>query len=168
LPFPSQCAALALVRWREAAAQRADRPRRWLLADETLLAIAAALPRDGETLVALSGSKFVARNAPAVLAALESRNDSTLQAEVRANAAPPLPDKALVKSLQERVRQHAAVLGIEPEILATKRDLVRVALNDPPAHLRTGWRARELAAVLGGAARSHEPVRPADPTTAPL
>jgi ribonuclease D len=148
LAFASQCAALALVRWRETAAQRSDRPRRWLLADEVLLAIAAALPRDADALAALADSKYIARSAPAVLAALASRNDAELQAEVRANAAQPMPDKALVKSLQERVRQHAAALGIEPEILATKRDLTGVALNDPPAHLRTGWRATELAHVL--------------------
>ena len=67
----------------------------------------------------------------------------------------PMPDKTLVKSLQERVRQHAAVLGIEPEILATKRDLVGVALGDPPLHLRTGWRAKELAPILE---RVHQPV----------
>ena len=146
LSFASQCAALALVRWRETAAQRSDRPRRWLLADEALLAIAAALPRDADALAAIADSKFIARSAPAMLAAIASRNDAEVQAEVRANAAQPMPDKALVKSLQERVRQRAAVLGIEPEILATKRDLVGVALNDPPLHLRTGWRAKELAA----------------------
>jgi ribonuclease D len=159
LPFASQCAALALVRWRESAAQRSNRPRRWLLADEALLAIAAALPADAEALAALADSKFIARNAPAVLAAAASRNDAEVQAEVRANAAQPLPDKALVKALQERVRQHAAVLGLEPEILATKRDLIGVALNDPPEHLRTGWRAKELAPILerGGAAAQSLP-----------
>ena len=78
-------------------------------------------------------SKFIARSAPAILAAIASRDDAELQAEVRANAAQPMPDKLLVKSLQDRVRQHAAALGIEPEILATKRDLVGVALGDPPA-----------------------------------
>ena len=146
LSFASQCAALALVRWRETAAQRSDRPRRWLLADEVLLAIAAALPRDADALGALADSKFIARNAPAMLAAIASRNDAELQAEVRANAAQAVPDKALVKSLQERVRQHAAELGIEPEILATKRDLVGVALGDPP---RTSHRlARPRAGVL--------------------
>ena len=148
LPFAAQCAALALVRWREAAAQRSNRPRRWLLADDALLAIAASSPRDAAALAAIADSKFVARSAAAVLAAIAARNDADVQAEVRANAAPPLPDKALVKSLQERVRQHAAVLGIEPEILATKRDLVGVALGDPPAHLRSGWRASELAPIL--------------------
>ena len=157
LPFASQCAALALVRWRETAAQRSDRPRRWLLADDALLAIAAALPRDAAALAALVDSRFIARSAPALLAALATRNDADLQAEVRANAAQPLPDKTLVKSLQERVRQHAAQLGIEPEILATKRDLVAVALNDLPLHLRTGWRSRELAPILSSAAPRAEP-----------
>jgi ribonuclease D len=152
LPFASQCAALALVRWREAAAQRSDRPRRWLLADDALLAIAAALPRDANALASVVESKFITRSAPAILAAIESRNDAELQAEVRANAMQAVPDKTLVKSLQERVRQHAATLGIEPEILATKRDLIGVALNDPPMHLRTGWRAQQLAPILNGVA----------------
>ena len=132
LPFASQCAALALVRWREAAAQRSDRPRRWLLADEVLIEIAAALPRDADALDAVAQSKFIARSAPAVLAVLAACTAPELQAEVRANAAGVAPDKATVKSLQERVRQRAAVLGVEPEILATRRDLVGVALGNPP------------------------------------
>jgi ribonuclease D len=148
LPFASQCAALTLVRWREAAAQRSDRPRRWLLADEDLVAIAAALPSDADALAALGKSRFITRSAPAVLAAIASRTDPAVEAEVRANAAQAAPDKAAVKALQERVRQRAAVLGIEPEILATKRDLVGVALGEPPAHLRSGWRANELAPLL--------------------
>ena len=152
LSFASQCAALALVRWRETAAQRSDRPRRWLLADDVLLAIAAALPSDADALGRFAQGKFMARNAGAVLAAIGSRDDAALQAEVRANAAGPAPDKHAVKALQEQARQRAAVLGIEPEILATRRDLVGVALGNPPPHLRAGWRARELAAVLAGAA----------------
>jgi ribonuclease D len=152
LSFASQCAALALVRWREVAAQASDRPRRWLLADEVLIAIAAALPSDAAALGALAPSKFMVRSAPALLAALASRADAEVQAEVRANAAQVQPDKATVKALQERVRQRATALGIEPEILATRRDLVAVALGSPPSHLRSGWRARELATVLESAA----------------
>ncbi len=165
LPFASQCAALALVRWRETAAQRSDRPRRWLLADDALLAIAAALPRDAETLASLADSKFLARSAPAILAAIALREDADLQAEVRANAAQPMPDKLLVKSLQERVRQHAATLEIEPEILATKRDLIGVALNDAPLHLRTGWRSKELAPILEPTGSTAEPRTQAVPAS---
>jgi ribonuclease D len=140
------------VRWREAAAQTSDRPRRWLLADEVLIAIAAELPSDATALGELAPSKFMVRSAPVLLAALASRTDAEVQAEVRANAAHVQPDKATVKALQERVRQHAATLGVEPEILATRRDLVAVALGHPPDHLRTGWRSKELASLLGGTA----------------
>ena len=106
LPFASQCAALALVRWRETAAQRSDRPRRWLLADEALLAIAATLPRDAEALAALAESKFIARSAPAISAAMSSRNDAELQAEVRANAMQAVPDKA-TRQVSARARAPA-------------------------------------------------------------
>jgi ribonuclease D len=155
LPFAGQCAALALVRWREAAAQRSDRPRRWLLTDELLLDVAAAMPRDIAALGTLVPEKFAARNAATVLAAVATHAQPDLQAEVRANASQAAPDKNVVKALQERVRQQAAKLGIEPEILATRRDLVAVAGGRPPAHLTQGWRAAELAAVL-------------EPTTAPV
>jgi ribonuclease D len=148
LPFAGQCAALALVRWREAAAQRSDRPRRWLLTDELLLGIAAAMPRDAAALGALVPEKFAARNGAAVLAAVAAHADPALQAEVRANASQGAPDKNAVKALQERVRQHAARLGIEPEILATRRDLAAVAAGRPPPHLLAGWRAAELAPLL--------------------
>jgi ribonuclease D len=148
LSLPSQCAALALVRWREGAAQRSDRPRRWLLADEVLLAIAAAMPADMDALGALVPEKFAARNGKAVLAAVAAHGEPELVAEVHASAAQAVPDKNLVKALQEKVRQIAGTLGIEPEILATRRDLAAVAVGKPPAHLVNGWRAAQLAAVF--------------------
>jgi ribonuclease D len=143
----AKCAALALVRWRETAAQRADRPRRWLLADDVLFAIAAALPSTTDELMKLASPKFVARNGEAVLAAVAARTDPDLQAEV-ANAAGAPPDRNVVRALQEQVRQRAAALGIEPEILAPRRDLVALAAGNPPAHLTQGWRATELGGIL--------------------
>jgi ribonuclease D len=106
------------------------------------------MPRDAAALSALVPDKFVARNGAAVLAAVAAHAEPGLQAEVRANASQAAPDKNVVKALQERVRQHAAKLGIEPEILATRRDLVAAAAGRPPAHLTQGWRAAELAALL--------------------
>ncbi len=133
----------------EAAAQKSDRPRRWLLADEPLLALAAALPSDAGTLLKIAQSKFIARSAPAMLAAIASSRTDEDCRRIRAPTPPkPCPTKRSSKSLQERVRDQASKLGVEPEILATKRDLVGVALGSPPPHLRSGWRARELACIL--------------------
>jgi ribonuclease D len=148
LPFAAQCAALELVRWRERAAQRSDRPRRWLLEDDKLLALAAALPATPDEIGALMPPKFVARNAEDIVAAVARRDDAEVQAIVRASVAQQAPDKTKVRALQEDARKRAASLGLEPEILATKRDLVALAAGNPPAHLRAGWRA----AVLGSAA----------------
>jgi ribonuclease D len=97
---------------------------------------------------ALVPEKFAARNGDAVLAAIASHADPELVATVRASAGQAVPDKNLVKSLQEKVRQIAGPLGIEPEILATRRDLTAVAAGRAPAHLVKGWRAAELSAVF--------------------
>jgi ribonuclease D len=153
LPFAAQCAALELVRWRERAAQRADRPRRWLLEDDKLLALAVAQPATPDAIGDLMPPKFVARNAEEIVAAVARRDDAEVQAIVRASVAQQAPDKTKVKALQEDARKRAAALGLEPEILATKRDLVALAAGNPPAHLRDGWRAAALGLVsIPGAA----------------
>ena len=144
LSFAAQCAALELVRWRERAAQRADRPRRWLLEDDKLLALAAALPATPGAIDPLMPPKFVARNGEDIVAAVARRDEADVQAIVRASVAQQAPDKTKVKALQEDARKRAAELGLEPEILATKRDLVALAAGRPPAHLRDGWRAVAL------------------------
>lgn len=140
-------AALALVEWREQAAQRSNRPRRWILADDQLLALAHALPASAADLTAIVPPKFVARFGTAVLAAVAGRHTERLRAIVDRHNARAAPDKQIVRELQELVRRRAAELSIEPEILATRRDLAALAAGDAPRSLRTGWRAAELAAA---------------------
>jgi ribonuclease D len=146
LSFPAACAALKLVRWRELAAQRSDRPRRWLLDDETLLALAAASPSSSDELARLVAPKFAARNGVEIIAAVARRDDADVQAIVRANTGQQA-DRKTLKALQEEVRRRAAALGIEPEILATRRELAALATGNPPAHLTAGWRAAVLAGI---------------------
>lgn len=146
LSFPAAGAALELVRWREIAAQRSDRPRRWLLEDEQLLALAAALPQSTDDLRDLVSPKFLARNGADIVAAVARRDDPEVQAIVSAHSGPPA-DRKVLKSLQEEVRRRAGVLGIEPEILATRRELAALATGHAPAHLREGWRAGPLAGL---------------------
>jgi ribonuclease D len=88
--------------------------------------------------------KFAARNGAEIVAAVARSADPEVQALVQANAAQQAPDRSKVKALQEDARKRAAALGIEPEILATRRDLAALASGRPPAHLRDGWRAAAL------------------------
>jgi ribonuclease D len=97
--------------------------------------------------------RFASRHGQELLDALAARTDPQIEAVVRANAAQQAPDKKQLKTLQERVRSRAAELGIEPEILATRRDLAGLATGRLPPHLQNGWRAAALAGLAeeGGA-----------------
>jgi ribonuclease D len=141
-----QAAALALVEWREEAARRANRPRRWILADDLLLAIAQTLPATADELTPLVPPKLAARFGNALLSAVAARHDPRLRAIVAAQNARASPDKQKLRELQDLARRRAAELAIEPEILASRRELAALASGDPPPNLRIGWRAAQLRA----------------------
>jgi hypothetical protein len=62
------------------------------------------------------------------------------------------------------VRQRAAALGIEPEILATRRDLAALELGAPPEHLQNGWRALALKSEAKSEIKSETNVPTSDPS----
>lgn len=148
LPERSQAAALALIRWREREAQRLDRPRRWILADEVLLRVARQLPQDQSSLASIPElPKRLAREAGAeILAAVAEAGSSALQDEVLA-ATPARADKTELKAMQSHVKSRAEALRIHSEVLATRRDLAALVAGVPPAILTEGWRAEQLAAT---------------------
>ena len=148
LAFDARCAALSLVRWRELTAQHKDRPRRWILADEELLSIATALPSDKTALERCAAPRTVAKFGDVLIAAVTDRSEGQIQDLVRSHQAAPMPDRATLKALQAAVRQRAQELGVEPEIIATRRDLAVVANGERPAALGSGWRAEVLADTL--------------------
>ena len=137
-------AALSLLSWREDRAKRVDRPRRWVLADETLVAIAAQRPRSLAELHNVDGltERVVAKSGDALLTAVMSSSDLRFDEEPPAFSANLDPKR--LKSLQARVRDCASRLGIEPEVLAAKRDIAACMMGSPPTHLVSGWRAEHL------------------------
>lgn len=143
-----RAAALALIAWRETRAQERDRPRRWILADEALVRIANNLPQtlaDLERIPELP-PKLIAGSGAALLAAV--RDAVPLRA-----AGPSEPvDRDLVKRLQDIVKERAAALGVSPEILATRKDIVLAASGQPGEALATGWRSTVLAGLFNAPA----------------
>jgi len=139
-------AALALLDWREQRAQSADRPRRWILADETLVAIATALPTSIQALKHIEGlpQRTVDRQGEALLAVLERAAAGAFAPQRRACLPSEKPDPAALKALQSHVRKRAAALDIEPEVIAAKRDLTAAVLGSAPEHLVRGWRAEVI------------------------
>ncbi|HEX7081058.1 MAG TPA: HRDC domain-containing protein [Gammaproteobacteria bacterium] len=150
-----RAAALVLVKWRERAAQRLDRPRRWIMSDELLARIAQARPRTRTQLAAIPDMprRLAQRSGDEILAALAARDSADVAEELRRLAPTERPDREALKALQARVKERALELGILPEVLASRRELAAWLGGAPPAPLVSGWRAAVLEPVLGPATK---------------
>jgi len=146
-------AALALLEWREQRARAANRPRRWILADDALVELAKTAPADAAALgrIPALSPKTRERHGEALLSTL-TKADAARFSELANLCAPaPRPDAHELKALQSRVQALALDLGIEPEIIATRRDLAATVRGEPPEHMRSGWRHAMLAGSLADA-----------------
>jgi len=139
-----RAAALALVAWREDRAKTQDKPRRWILADDELVRIAAALPESQADLERIEGlpPRLVTRAGSRLLTAIGERKPAE---DIPLS---PIPDKAIVRSLQVEVKSRAGKLGIASELLATRRDIAMLATGQVPDVLSTGWRQSVLGDLL--------------------
>jgi ribonuclease D len=142
--------AQALAAWRERRAVERNRPRGWILDDETMREIVVRLPRSPEALAGLPGmQESVARKCGEELLAL-------VQAAGIADPPPPLPRRerpdpeqmALVKKLAEIAADVARQLEINTEVLATRRELEKLAAGRRDVNLLRGWRQQQVGEKL--------------------
>lgn len=153
LDRPAQIRLLRLLRWREAHARRADRPRSWILDNE----LAVLLARDpGPDLPALQRQLDTHPKAPRKLAdaiwqALQSPLDDEADAPEPRNDD---RDKQALRRLQDATARRSAELGLPDGVLASRRWLEQLlganrdSGDDWPGPL-SGWRRAELEPVLG-------------------
>jgi len=142
--------AQALAAWRERRAIERNRPRGWILDDVSLREIVLRLPRSLEALGALAEmQESVVRKCGDELLAL-------VREAAIADPPPPLPRRerpdpaqlATVKRLADIAGSVAGELEIGTEVLATRRDLERLAAGRQDVNLLRGWRAEVLGKKL--------------------
>ena len=133
-----------LAQWREALAQRQNRPRRWIVKDEVIVEIARHKPADIESLSRIRdlSNKTVNRHGDKLLqiVAHATRVDATQW---------PQPDKqknlnkqqlALGDCLMALCRVIADQNQIALVTLATRKDIDNLLLNQKSSRLTQGWR----------------------------
>jgi ribonuclease D len=132
----------SLAAWRERRADERNRPRGWILDDISLREIALRLPRSTEALTAL----------PEMQESVVRKCGEELLTLVReagiSDPPPPLPRRerpdpaqlALVKRLAEIAAEVAKSLSINSEVLATRRELEKLAAGRRDISLLRGWR----------------------------
>jgi ribonuclease D len=140
--------------WRERRAIAANRPRGWILPDAAFRDIVLQVPRTRAALVQL-------RELPDGI----RENSGKQLLELVDAAAVPEPPAALpqrrrpdpeqlekVARLAEATRRVSSGLGLAPEVLATRRELERLASGHRDGPLLSGWRrdaiGTELLSVL--------------------
>jgi ribonuclease D len=143
-----------LAAWRERRAIERNRPRGWILDDISLREITLRLPRTAEALASL----------PELQESVVRKCGEELLTLVReagiADPPPPLPRRerpdpeqlALVKRLSDVAAEAARSLEISPEVLATRRELEKLAAGRRDVSLLRGWRedvvGKKLLAAL--------------------
>ena len=142
--------AQSIAAWRERRAIERNRPRGWILDDVSLREIVVRLPA---SLAVLGGL-------PEIQESVVRKCGEELLALVREagipDPPPPLPrrerpDPALLataKRLADITASVAAELEVEPEVLATRRELEKLAGGRQDVSMLRGWRADVLGKRL--------------------
>jgi ribonuclease D len=135
--------AQAIAAWRERRASDRNRPRGWILDDVSLREIVVRLPKSHEALASLAEmQESVVRKCGDELLEL-------VRAAGISDPPPPLPRRerpdpeqvALIKRLAEIPNEIARELEISSEVLATRRELEKLAAGRRDVNLLRGWRA---------------------------
>jgi ribonuclease D len=139
--------ARGLAAWRERSALEHNRPRGWILEDAVLRELVVQVPR---TLSALAGIPqmppgLVKRRGAELLECIERAQVPEPPPALPGRPRPDPLKTALVRELSSISQATARELNLVPEVLATRRDLERLADGRRDGALLRGWRR----AVLG-------------------
>jgi ribonuclease D len=148
----------ALASWREEQAIRRDLPRGWILRDDALLEIARHKPATAEALGKLRGlgdrllDKFGDQLVALVVNAAGVKPQAFPGSDERVRLTPA--QDALVDVMMALVRLGGARHALNPAMLASRKDLEKLALGAADADVLHGWRRKlvgeQLQALLAG------------------
>jgi ribonuclease D len=136
-------AAEKLAAWREREALRLDRPRQWILKDAILLAMAVAGPV-GEAALARTADlppKILRRSGSELLAILAAADSHAASPDDY--QPPPRSDeteKKRLKPMLAQVSKTASELGIQPEVIASRKELTAALNGERKLRVFKGWR----------------------------
>ena len=152
LDEPARHRLLRLLRWREAHARRADRPRSWILDNELAVQLAREPMADRDALQRQLDAhpKAPRKLGDAIWQALQNPLDDEAQAPEPRNDD---RDKQALRRLQDATAARSAELGLPDGVLASRRWLEQLlgaahGQGDPWPGPLSGWRRAELEPVL--------------------
>ncbi len=139
-----------LTEWREQQAAERDLPRRFVLSDEALIALAETSASKGAG-AAISALKpgMRRRHGDRLVELIENADRETFRRPAWLNALDN-EQREQVRQAQSAVRDLAEELKVEPALIASKKELTRIVRGERPAWL-DGWRGELLTERLEAA-----------------
>jgi ribonuclease D len=139
-----------IAAWRERRAGDRNRPRGWILDDVVLREIVLRLPRSVDELAALPEMQesVVRKCGEELLALVSAAGISTPPPPLPRRERPDPAQLELVKRLGEIAAEVARSLEISAEVLATRRELEKLASGKRDISLLRGWRGEVVGAKL--------------------
>jgi len=139
-----------LAAWRERRAISSNRPRGWILPDAALRDIVLQVPRDRRDLAGLRElpEGIRANSGPQLLELISAAAVPDPAAPLPPRRRPDPQQLELVARLADATRRIGAALELAPEILATRRELERLANGHRDGPLLRGWRREVVGAEL--------------------
>ena len=149
LDAPAQHRAAALAAWRERLAEARNRPRKWILADEAVYALAERCPQSIAQLQALGlPPKTLERHGAALIEVLATAVVSAqpLARDDRFEGA----DKQCFARLQQVVKQASESRGLPATLLAPRAELEALVWQgrEAPVNVLRGWRLSVVGEAL--------------------
>ena len=145
--------ARALAAWRERRAIERNRPRGWILDDDVLREVIVRVPRSLTALEAIAEipAGVVRHSGAELLACVAAANVPDPAPALDMRQRPDPVKSSLVKRLGAVNQAVATELGVNPEVLATRRDLERLADGGNDIAALRGWRRSVVGEKLLGA-----------------
>jgi ribonuclease D len=145
--------ARGLAAWRERRAVERNRPRGWILDDGVLREMIVRVPRSLAALEAIAEmpAGVVRHSGAELLACVAAANVPDPAPALDMRQRPDPLKSALAKKLGAVNQAVATELGINPEVLATRRDLERLADGGDDIAALRGWRRSVVGEKLLGA-----------------
>ncbi|MDH5396348.1 MAG: HRDC domain-containing protein, partial [Gammaproteobacteria bacterium] len=137
-------AAINIAKWREEMAINKDRPRRWILSDDILLAIAQLLPKNISQLetIATINKSFIEKSGKTVLKCIEEAlnlNESELP-EIKIPKRLTAEQEVIADLLMTQVKLVAHEQNISSANICNRKTIEKMISGDAESPLLKGWR----------------------------
>ena len=139
-----------LAEWREAEAMRANRPRKWIMSDETLSDIARRPPRDLADLAKLRdiGQSRVEKHGQALLNIVHDGRQLSNEALITRERTLTAEQEPLVDVLMAVLREQARENDLSVAALGKRADLEAMIAGQEDVALLKGWRRAAAGEAL--------------------